>query len=96
MSERSDLLEALITHPGWKLYASQIGEEWGPRAYAQKLKAAVQRAREHGKDAGHAIELVDAANDAIADAMRWPGEELGRLKRSEQTHEPSLSRRGGL
>ena len=45
MSERSDLLEALVTHPGWKLYTAQIGEEWGPRAYAQKLKAAVQRAR---------------------------------------------------
>ena len=92
----AEALESLLTHPGWQLFHQHVGEDWGPKAYAQKLKAAVSHARQVGKDASVALELVDAGNDAIAEAMRWPGEQLARLKRQEEKAEPTMSRRGGL
>lgn len=97
MSDHSaDDFEAFLQHPVWKAFIAHVNQEWGPKAYAQRLKNAVAHARNTGKDASHAIELVDAGNDAIAEAMRWPGEECGRLQRAERVLEPSLSRRGGL
>ena len=91
-----EALESLIGHPGWQIFAAHVGEDWGPKAYARRLKAAVSHARQHGTDAAAAIEQVDAANEAIAEAMRWPSEELARLKRAQERPEPSMSRRGGL
>lgn len=92
-----ELLESLVEHPGWKLFQAHIREAWGPTAYAHRLKAAIGTARQLGKDASHALECVDAGNDAIADAMRWPSEEVAKLKRQQQTPElASLSRRGNL
>ena len=97
MTDRSaEDYDAFLQHPVWKAFVQHVNTEWGPKAYAQKLKAAVAHARNVGKDASQAIELVDAGNDAIAEAMRWPGEEYGRLQRAERVFEPSLSRRGGL
>lgn len=96
MSDRRDALEALIGSQGWRDFLAYAGEQWGPKAYANKLKAAVSHARSVGKDASQAIELVDAANDAVADLMRWPADEIGRLKRSEHVPELTMSRRGGL
>lgn len=95
MSERADLLDALVAHPGWKLFVDHMGEEWGPKAYANRLKAAVAHARQVGTDASHAIELVDAGNDAIAEAMQWPSEESGRVKRAEQQPAAVSMARGG-
>ena len=95
--ERREVLESLLASPGWQLFQQHVGDDWGPKAYAQRLKSAVSQARQVGKDAAQAIELVDAANDAIADAMRWPGEEIMRLKRIEpETDAVTMSRRGGL
>ena len=91
-----EVLESLVTHPGWRLFQEHVAERWGPKAYAQALKDAVRQAREHRSDAGHAIELVDAANEAIADIMRWPSEHLARLRAQEQVLETTPSRRGGL
>lgn len=91
-----ELLESLLAHPGWHLFQEHVAERWGPKAYAQALKDAVRQAREHGSDAGHAIELVDAANEAIADIMWWPAEHLARLRAQEQKPETTPNRRGGL
>ena len=93
-----EALESLLAHPGWRLFEEQIGKDWGPKAYAQRLKAAVSHARSVGTDASHAIELVDAANDAIGEAMQWPAQQVSRLRRVEEAeaHPPTQSRRGGL
>ena len=96
MSEEREILEGLLTHPGWTAFQTAVGDLWGPKAYANRLKGAVSHARTVGKDASQAIELVDAANDAVAEVMRWPGERVVRLKQQEQEPTVSLSRRGGL
>ena len=94
--ERREVLEAFLSSPGWALFQQHVGDDWGPKAYAARLKSAVSHARQIGKDASQAIELVDAANDAIGEAMRWPAEEVMRLKRLEPETESVMSRRGGL
>lgn len=80
-NETRDALERLNDSPGWKLFVAHVADAWGPKAYAQKLKAAVSHARMVGKDAAQAVELVDAANDAIGEAMNWPAQEAARLRR---------------
>lgn len=92
--EQADALEQMLASVGWQLFTAHVGVEWGPKAYAQKLKAAVQHARSVGSDTGKAIEIIDEANDAIAEAMRWPSEEVMKIRRQEQpvAHSPA---RGG-
>lgn len=94
MNERLDALETWITHPGTKLFWEHVGELWGPKAYAQRLKDAVSEARRLGKDPGAAIEIVDATNDAITEIMRWAGEEVSRLRRQDHGVEVTMARGG--
>ena len=97
MNETLEVLEGLVTHPGWQVFVQHVGLEWGPKAYAARLKAAVSEARVHHTDASAAIERVDAANDAVAEVMQWPGQEVARLTRQQE--EPAMasqSRRGRL
>ena len=96
MSETIMNLEALLSSPGWKAFEGFVGAEWGPKGYAQKIKAALHEARASNTNAAEAVIFVDKVNDAVSDIMRWPLDELGRLKRLERTQEVSMSRRGGL
>lgn len=96
MTEHADALEALLASAGWIVFRDHIRDEWGPVAYARRLKAAVSRARAEGTDIALAVTLVDEGNNAIADAMRWPADELARLRRAETQPAVTLSRRGNL
>mgnify|MGYP001579304550 FL=1 len=94
--EDREALDALLAHPGWRLFRAHVGEAWGPVAYANRLKAALGHARSVGSDVARAIDGVDAANEAIAEIMRWPAEEVARARRAQEEPVASLGRRGGL
>lgn len=95
-AEDLEALDALLAHPGWRLFRAHVGEAWGPVAYANRLKAALGHARSVGSDVARAIDGVDAANEAIAEIMRWPAEEVARARRAQEEPVASLGRRGGL
>jgi hypothetical protein len=96
MTEQAQHLEALLAHPGWQIFVKQVGEQWGPKGYATKIKAALYEARQAGMDVGEAVLLVDKVNDAVGEIMRWPADELARLKRTERDVVASVGRRGSL
>lgn len=85
MSERRDVLEALLNHPGWALFYAHAKEEWGASGCWRKAK-------EQNLD----LAKIDYTNQEIGALLEWPKHELDRLKRQETPIEPSLSRRGGL
>lgn len=90
MSERADVLEAMLTTQGWSLFQEHVKAEWGPAACWRKAKETQET------DSARAIEKVDYTNAQVGLLMNWPHEEISRLRRVEERAAPSLSRRGGL
>lgn len=88
MSDITDALEALIAHPGWRLFDEYVRKEWAGAGYGRKVKDAVSHARTHGEDAAAAVDKVDYANDQIGALIGWPKQEAQRLKRQETESDP--------
>lgn len=85
MNERADVLDSLLKHPGWGLFAEHAIQEWAPAACWRKAKAA-------GGDKA-AIALIDKVNEQVGLLVNWPKDELARLKRQEP--EPEVVPIGG-
>lgn len=80
-----EVLESLVEHPGWQLFYDHVKQEWGAAGCWRK-----------SVEQGLPVELVKLTNLEIGALMEWPKSEAARLKRQEETKEPTLSRRGGL
>lgn len=96
MSEQTQILEALLDHPGWRAFTAHVTQEWG--AQGVKYNAELDKALDLTDPAMAASQArqVRAGRIVIESLLNWPSEEIARLKRQEQQPEPSLSRRGSL
>lgn len=94
--ERRDVLEALLTSPGWSVFVHHVETEWGPNGatYQQELDKALDLT--DSAAAASQARQVRAGRKVIEMLLAWPSQEIARLKRQEPDSEPVLSRRGGL
>lgn len=92
MSELEDW-ETLLTHPGYLRLLHRAKAEWAD-GLPQKLKQTIAMARKENRDVAHAIECVDAQNDAINALLSVPGMRISQLLTVPPAPDPS--RRGGL
>lgn len=95
-SEQADMLDSLQGHPGWVLFIDHVTQEWGPNGafYNAQLDRALNLLDDNA--AASQARQVRAGRHAIEALMRWPADEVARLRRSHGTSEPPQSRRGGL
>ena len=96
MNEQAQMLEALLTSPGWRAFREHVYQEWGPSG--EKYQAELDKALDltNNDAAASQARQIKAAQKAIQHLLEWPADELGRLKRAERPVEPVMSRRGGL
>lgn len=94
MNEAVEVLQALIAHPGWKLFTQQVRGEWMQRELIGRRNAL------NGTDDQLALaklRQITAAQEAVEWAVEWPSNEIERLKRLEMGPvEVNYSRRGSL
>ncbi len=91
-----EALESLVTHPGWSLFVAHVEREWGANGvkYQSELDKALDLT--DAEAAASQARQIRAGRRVIETLVRWPSEELARLKRQDEKGEPTLSRRGGL
>lgn len=96
MTEEQQALEDLLSHPGWQLFRGHIRKQWGPEAYARRLKNAVTQASAKNESVEAAIKAVDMANNEVDLLQAWPTMRLEQIANSIATEqaEPLVSRRG--
>lgn len=73
MSERANVLEGLLEHPGWREFVAHVAKEWSAAACWHKVK-----------EAGGDIERVNYTNTQVGQLMNWPVQEIARERRMEQ------------
>ena len=90
-----EALESLLTHPGWRAFRAHAEREWGPSglAYTAELDKALDLLDDSA--AASQARQIRAARKVIEQLLRWPQEELRRL-RPKAIEPDSMSRRGGL
>ena len=103
MSDRTDALESLLLHPGWRIILDLARLEW-----IEKERAGVKAIVSQNDPASiEKLRQVVAAREAVEWVLELPRQEIGRLKRQEmEPASPSLrgpgpmtagmSRRGSL
>lgn len=95
--DQVSLFESLITHPGWKAYEAHVQQEWGPAGL--KFQAELEKAlnlADNNASASQARQIL-SGQKVITALMRWPYEELAKLKRQHAPIEGGQqSRRGSL
>lgn len=84
MSDRADILESLLQHPGWKLFLDHVKSEWSPAACWRKVR----------EEAGD-LAKVDYTNGQVGLLVEWPAQEMAKERRERPMALP-MSRRGGL
>lgn len=96
MDNAREELEALTQSEGWKLFVAQTVSEWGPGGRAF-IDATTKAANGTDADAIGWLRQIIAAQREIQKLMRWPDEELARLKERELVATSTdYSRRGRL
>ena len=90
-AEHADALEALLASAGWRVFYEHVLAEWS--ASACWRRAVVPTASV--SDVNMMAKVV-YTNEEVGKLMRWPADELARLRRAEQQPETSLGRRGTL
>lgn len=95
-TERADVLQSFVDHPGWALFSGHAQNEWG--AGGSTYHTALDKALNLLDDSAAASQArqVRAARRAIEQILQWPVEELARLKRAGQESAPTMGRRGVL
>jgi len=97
MSEAADDLDRLVTSEGWRLFTAYVEREWGVSGvrFQQELTKALDQG-DNNAAASQARQIV-SAQKVIASLLRWPGEEVVRLKKQQPIPDVAvMSRRGGL
>lgn len=97
MTGTGEALEALLTHPGWQVFLEHVVQEWG--ANGIRYQTEMDNALNQTDDvvAASKARQIRAGRRTIELLVRWPAEEVARLKRlDEGPAAPNPSRRGGL
>lgn len=93
MTPEIEHLEQLVKHPGWLLLLARARKEVGGTGYALRIKQAIAKAQADKTDIAMAVQMVDAATDAVNAILSWPESELKRLVPAEP-EVPSMMRGG--
>lgn len=96
MSDRLESLEALIASPGFQVFQDYVWAEWGPSGTRAQTELDKALDLTDNDAAASQARQIRAAQKVIVGLMRWPHEEVARLKRQVEKVEPTCSRRGGL
>ena len=88
-----EALEALTTHPGWKIWCEWYDSEWGGVAFAQKVAGAIGGGMPEA-EAVRTLQQTTVALAAVRALREWPEKRLQQLKRQQVPQEQNLSRRG--
>ena len=93
-AEAGEALASLLESPGWRLFCDFVAREWGPagHTYAVELDKALDLTDPAA--AASQARQIRAGRRIIERLLRWPDEELRRLR--APLSEPTQSRRGGL
>lgn len=98
MNEHISIWESWLSHPGTKAFLAYVEREWGDSGvkYQAEMERALNLTDNHAS-ASQARQIL-SGKKVIQALMRWPQEELARLKREEKATdaEPVMSRRGSL
>lgn len=84
MSERADILENWLSHPGTALFFQHVEEEWG--AGGKRFEASIDRfidSREDDQLILRQIQQIAVCRREMLNLQRWAPEELARLKHAE-------------
>ena len=95
-AEHADALEALLASVGWRVFYEHVMAEWSASACWRR---AVKEIGFGASDIASGVEImgkVSYTNEEVGKLMRWPADELARLRRAEQQPEASIGRRGTL
>ena len=95
--EQEDALRELLDRHGWHLFCDYVQREWGPTGV--KFHAELTNAlnlTDNNAAASQARQIV-SGQKAILALLRWPSEEVSRLKRLGEKPEPEVASmsRGG-
>ena len=93
-NEKAQALEALGSHPGWRLYVEHLLAEWGPSGeqYRAELDKALNLT--DNEAAASQARQIRAVSKMVERFIQWPAEEVARLQRSEGKAEVMQSRGG--
>ena len=101
--ETAELLESLLAHPGWQLFASAVHAEWQQRELNGRETALNEP---NDTNALNLLRQVTAAQRAVEWALNWPTQELHRRLRMTDSRDGGptgtapvlhgMSRRGHL
>ena len=77
-------LTDLVQSDGWKLFVAQANSEYGPVAYARGIDQIITGAR--GKNESPEIDLcaLGAVVRKVQALLRWPDEQIGKLKAEKE------------
>ena len=84
MSEQREVLDSLQQHPGWALFCAHVEREWGVSGlrFQQELDRALNLT---DNDAcASQSRQIRSGQKIIMSLLRWPAEEMQRLKRVER------------
>ena len=93
MSDTTDVLEALIVHPGWCLLADIARREWTEKERAGRKNALNDTDDKRALDK---LRQITAAQEAVEWVLALPSQEVNRLKRQEQEPRARVPTRVGI
>ena len=87
-------LEHLLLSPGWAAFVAHVEQEWGPTGirYQQALETALNLTDSEAA-ASQALQVL-AARKTVELLLKWPSEEIRRLKAKDSDPVPAMSRGG--
>ena len=91
-AEHADALEALLASAGWRVFHEHAMAEWSASACWRRTT----QISPTGIPPAFDMAKVAYTNEEVGKLMRWPADELARLRRAEQQPEASIGRRGTL
>lgn len=93
---RSDL-STLLESSGWKVFSAYVESEWGAGGTRfESFLNTFADSRQEDPMVLQQIRQIAVARREILRLMKWPTEELAKLRERAKDHEPQMSRRGGL
>lgn len=82
MSDTRHELESLLASPGWQLFLEHLGKTWGPggKRVLESLAAVANTPGAKDEEVGQRSRYLFMAQHEILRALKWPEEEVARLK----------------
>lgn len=87
---------SLLEHPGWRRFVLHAKEQWGPVAYARKLKRIITETP--SVESVIELRILDKVNDELNALLSYPTDQVRRADQRLEADAapPDLSRRGIL